>query len=165
VEKLEGKYIFEQAIGIAKFIDKAGCFRFGYYNDNPAILIGYEDTKGVPEEFIRINMLEMLNKRLEIYSKNGFSDSVKDLEDRLNKLRNILYEHAFDNIRVKRVDLISNKEVNTSNYYDSISNGEDVFGIYMTPKIHDNEEQGYNQSAKLASLGRTLCKVRGYGPH
>ena len=158
MKKLNKTYTFEQAHGIIKFINKDGCFRIGYYNDNPAILIGFEDIEDVPEEFTRVNLVSMMNKKLEIHSKNELSILAINLESEFEEARGKLTPNEFDRLRLKRIAFVSMLEKNNAKYKKIISSDEDTFLLYTSLRSYSFEEPKVCENIKLDPQGPVLSR-------
>lgn len=160
MEKFNGEYKFEQALGIIKVIDKEGCVKFGYFNEKPAILIGFENINEVPEEFIKINISMLKDKYFEIYSYNNLNETSQKLESLLDTYREALSNKAFDRLRIKRIDSSFNTDTFNFEWHCKIVNDEDTYLVYNIPsKNLINEEKEYDE-IKLDPVDSVHFKVK-----
>lgn len=139
MNKFKGKYNVIQTIEIKDFISKDSTFRFGLYNDTPAVLIGFENVFDVPDEFIRINLSDMKEEHFELYFSNKLDYDAKELEYRLERVRDKLPSELFEKVRIKRIDKILKREKASSEVFERVINDDGVFVLYTLP-IFDEED-------------------------
>lgn len=158
--KLNGRYKLDQAIGIIKFIDLSGLVRVGYYENNPAILVGYNTIEELPDEFIKVNLCNLMDEEFEIYSHNKLNDASEELMTILDEAKQYLPKDEFERIRIEFIDPNPNcdRPKPLVDWSGIIHNGEDKYLIYSSTLAYLYKDT--NTCHKIKILGKDEQPMR-----